>query len=136
MARNKYNVDETLETKFDISQLMRSLVYVKRYKGFFIRAFCFSMVSIICGLLLPLFTQNAIDVFIPQKAIGSLVLAGVAIIITVIIQAICNKLRSRSTARAGQAIIRDIRRDLFVHLQELPFDYFEDRKSTRLNSSH
>lgn len=127
MARNKYNVDESLETKFDISQLMRSMVYIKRYKALFIRAFCFSMVSIICGLLLPLFTQNAIDVYIPQKAIGALVLAGVAIIITVMIQAICNKLRSRSSARAGQAIIRDIRRDLFVHLQELPFDYFDSR---------
>ena len=85
MARNKYNVDETLETKFDISQLMRSMIYVKRYKGFFIKAFCFSMISIVCGLLLPLFTQNAIDEYIPNKAVGALLLAGAAIIITVII---------------------------------------------------
>jgi len=127
MARNKYNVDETLETKFDISQLMRSMVYVKRYKKLFIAAFCFSMISIICGLLLPLFTQNAIDEFIPNKDTKSLILAGVAIIFTVIFQAICNKKRSRATARAGQAIIRDIRRDLFVHLQDLPFDYFDSR---------
>lgn len=127
MARNKYNVDETLDTKFDLSQLMRSMVYVKRYKKFFIRAFCFSMTSIICGLLLPLFTQNAIDVYIPNKAVKSLLFAGAAIIITVIIQAVCNKMRSRSTARAGQAIIRDIRRDVFLHLQELPFDYFDSR---------
>ena len=35
MARNKYNVDETLENKFDISQLVRSLIYVKRYKKAF-----------------------------------------------------------------------------------------------------
>ena len=127
MARNKYDVDETLESKFDISQLVRSMVYVKRYGKLFAAAFCFSMVSIICGLLLPLFTQNAIDEFIPNKDIKALTIAGVAIIITVIIQAICNKKRSRATAKAGQAIIRDIRRDLFVHLQELPFDYFDSR---------
>ena len=127
MARNKYNVDETLETKFDISQLMRSMVYVKRYGKLFAAAFCFSMISIFCGLLMPLFTQNAIDKFIPNKDVKSLLIAGVLIIITVIAQAICNKKRSRATARAGQAIIRDIRRDLFVHLQELPFDYFDSR---------
>ena len=127
MARNKYNVDETLESKFDISQLIRSMVYVKRYGKLFAAAFCFSMVSIICGLLLPLFTQNAIDEFIPNKDVKSLTIAGVAIIITVIMQAICNKKRSRATAKAGQSIIRDIRRDLFVHLQELPFDYFDSR---------
>ena len=127
MARNKYNVDETLENKFDISQLVRSLIYVKRYKKLFVVAFCFSMVSIFCGLLLPLFTQNAIDEFIPNKDVRSLLIAGVLIIITVIVQAICNKSRSRATAKAGQGIIRDIRRDLFVHLQELPFDYFDSR---------
>ncbi|MBP3568890.1 MAG: ABC transporter ATP-binding protein [Lachnospiraceae bacterium] len=127
MARNKYNVDETLDSKFDISQLMRSMVYVKRYGKLFAAAFCFSMISIICGLLLPLFTQNAIDEYIPNKDVQSLVIAGILIIITVIAQAICNKKRSRATAKAGQAIIRDIRRDLFVHLQELPFDYFDSR---------
>ncbi len=127
MARNKYNVDETLDSKFDISQLMRSMVYVKRYKALFIKAFCFSMISIVCGLLLPMFTQNAIDTYIPNKEVASLLFAGGAIIITVIIQAICNKIKSRAQARAGQAIVRDIRRDLFVHLQELPFDYFDSR---------
>ena len=127
MARNKYNVDETLESKFDISQLVRSLVYVKRYGKLFAAAFCFSMISIVCGLILPLFTQNVIDEFIPNKAVKELVTAGIGIILMVIIQAICNKMRSRSTAKAGQAIIRDIRRDLFVHLQELPFDYFDSR---------
>ena len=127
MARNKYNVDETLENKFDISQLVRSLFYVKRYKKLFVAAFCFSMISIFCGLLLPLFTQNAIDEYIPNKDVKSLLIAGVLIIITVIAQAICNKSRSRATAKAGQGIIRDIRRDLFVHLQDLPFDYFDSR---------
>lgn len=132
MARNKYNVDETLDSKFDLSQLKRSLVYVKRYKSLFIKAFCFSMISIICGLLLPLFTQNVIDVFIPNKAIRDLLVVGFVIVITVIVQAICNKLRSRATAKAGQAIIRDIRKDLFVHLQELPFDYFDSRPNGKI----
>lgn len=127
MARNKYDVDETLDSKFDLSQLKRSLVYVKRYRALFARAFFFSMISIVCGLLLPLFTQDAIDEYIPNKAVRSLVIAGAAIILTVIVQAVCNKLRSRATAKAGQAVIRDIRRDLFVHLQELPFDYFDSR---------
>ena len=36
-------------------------------------------------------------------------------------------MRSRATAIAGQSIVKDIRTDLFVHLQELPFDYFDSR---------
>ena len=127
MARNKYNVDETLETEFNIQHLKRSFVYIKRYKKWFFGAFFFSMISIICGLVMPLFTAHAIDEQIPARDIKGLIIAGVSIVIIVIIQAFCNRYRSRCSAQAGQAIIRDIRRDLYVHLQELPFDYFDSR---------
>ena len=127
MARNKYNVDETLETEFNFKHLMRSFQYIKRYKKLFFGAFFFSMVSILCGLLMPLFTANAIDEMIPNKDIRSLVIAGLSLIVIVVVQALCNRFRSRCSALAGQAIIRDILRDLFTHLQELPFDYFDSR---------
>ena len=32
MARNKYDVDETLETKFDMKQIKRLFSYVGRYR--------------------------------------------------------------------------------------------------------
>ena len=69
MARNKFNVDETLETEFNAKHLVRSLHYIKKYKKLLIGAFCFSLTSSVCSLLLPLFTRNAIDVYIPNKAV-------------------------------------------------------------------
>ncbi|MBQ7016163.1 MAG: ABC transporter ATP-binding protein [Firmicutes bacterium] len=127
MARNKYNVDETLETQFNAKHLLRSLVYIKRYKKLLIGAFIFSAISIVCGLLMPLFTADAIDVMIPNKDIRGLVVAGISLVVIVIVQATCNRFRSRCSAIAGQAIVRDLRRDLYVHLQDLPFDYFDSR---------
>ena len=127
MARNKYNVDETLDQEFSFQHFKRAFVYVKRYKKLFFGAFFFSLASTVLGLLMPLFTQNAIDVMIPNKAVGSLIWCGVALVAIVASQAVCNRFRSRCTALAGQAIIRDIRRDLYVHLQDLPFDYFDSR---------
>ena len=127
MARNKYNVDETLETQFNAKHLLRSLVYIKRYKKLLIGAFIFSAISIVCGLLMPLFTADAIDEMIPNEDIKGLMIAGVSLIGIVIVQATCNRFRSRCSAIAGQAIVRDLRRDLYVHLQDLPFDYFDSR---------
>ena len=127
MARNKYNVDETLETQFNATHLLRSLVYIKRYKKLLIGAFIFSAISIVCGLLMPLFTADAIDEMIPNEDIKGLIIAGVSLIGIVIVQATCNRFRSRCSAIAGQAIVRDLRRDLYVHLQDLPFDYFDSR---------
>ncbi|MCR5153361.1 MAG: ABC transporter ATP-binding protein/permease [Lachnospiraceae bacterium] len=127
MARNTYNVDEDLEKGFDISQFKRSFVYIRRYKKPLIIAFIVSIIAIICGLILPLFTEHAIDTYIPDKDIKSLLIAGAGIVLTVIAQAICNKVRSRTVTIAGQSIIRDMRRDVYEHLQKLPFDYFDSR---------
>ena len=38
MARNRYDVDEVLETPFDFAHLKRSFVYIKKYKGKMITA--------------------------------------------------------------------------------------------------
>lgn len=127
MAKNKYNVDESLENGFDISQLKRSLVYVKRYRKNLSLVFVFSIVSIICSLIMPLFTEHVIDRYIPDKDIRRLLIAGGCIVLTVSLQAFCNKMKSRHTAIAGQAIVKDIRHDVYEHLQKLPFDYFDSR---------
>lgn len=127
MARNKFNVDEELDTPFDWGQFKRALVYIRRYRSLLISAFVVSVIGTICSLTMPLFTQHAIDRQIPNKDVKGLLMAALAIVVLVIIQAICSRFRSRFCARAGQAIIRDIRRDLYVHLQELPFDYFDSR---------
>ena len=127
MARNRFDVDEELVEEFDYRQLVRSLDYVKKYKGLFFGAFSFSMISVILGLLMPLFTKDAIDVMIPAKDVKSLIWCGIAVVAIIIAQAICNRMRSRFSAMACQAIILDIRRDLYVHLQYLPFDYFDSR---------
>ena len=50
MARNKFDVDETLETPFDIRHLKRSLVYAARYKKRIALSLTLSAVGVIIGL--------------------------------------------------------------------------------------
>ena len=56
MARNRYDVDEVLETPFDFAHLKRSFVYIKKYKGKMITALMLSVFAAISGLLGPLIT--------------------------------------------------------------------------------
>ena len=67
MARNRYDVDEVLETPFDFRHLKRSFVYMKKYKGKMILALVLSVFAAVSGLLAPLITQYALDNTIPQK---------------------------------------------------------------------
>lgn len=127
MARNRYDVDEVLETPFDFAHLKRSLVYIKKYKGKMITALMLSVFAAISGLLGPLITQYALDNTIPQKNMGQLVLLTLAFIGTIAVSITFSTIRSRIMTVVGQDIIFDIRTDLFKHLQELPFEYYDNR---------
>lgn len=127
MARNRYDVDEVLETPFDFAHLKRSFVYIKKYKGKMITALVLSVFAAISGLLGPLITQYALDNTIPQKNMGQLVLLTLAFIGTIAVSITFSTIRSRIMTVVGQDIIFDIRTDLFKHLQELPFEYYDNR---------
>lgn len=127
MVRNRYDVDEVLETPFDFAHLKRSFVYIKKYKGKMITALMLSVFAAISGLLGPLITQYALDNTIPQKNMGQLVLLTLAFVGTIAVSITFSTIRSRIMTVVGQDIIFDIRTDLFKHLQELPFEYYDNR---------
>lgn len=92
-----------------------------------ITALALSVFAAISGLLGPLITQYALDNTIPQKNMGQLVLLTLAFVGTIAVSITFSTIRSRIMTVVGQDIIFDIRTDLFKHLQELPFEYYDNR---------
>ena len=127
MARNKFNIDEDLDTPFDLKQLKRSFRYMKKYKKNLILALVFSVISVILGLLPPYMSKIVIDDLIPGKDIKTLILLGVGLTAVFVIVVLCNRKRARLNAVTGQSVVADIRSDLFRHLQKLSFDYYDSR---------
>ncbi len=128
MARNKFDVDETLETPFDIRHLKRALVYVGRYKKKVALSLTLSAIAVIIGLLSPLIVQNAIDNYMNStETIPQLILSGVGVLACIVISVIFAKLRSKMMTEVGQNIVYDIRKDLFEHMQRLSFEYYDSR---------
>lgn len=132
MARNKFDIDENLESPFDIKHFRRALVYIKRQKKPMIVAFLLSALSAAIGLTAPLIMRHVIDVTIPEKDVLSLVGWSALLLITIVVSVILATFRSRIMTRVGQDIIFDIRGDLFKHLQELPFKYYDDRPQGKI----
>lgn len=54
MARNKFDIDETLETPFDIRHLKRALKYAGKYKGKIFLSLTLSAVAAVVGLFAPM----------------------------------------------------------------------------------
>lgn len=125
--RNTYREDEVLETPFDFHHLLRASVYIKKYLGKMILALTLSAIGGITALFGPMLTQKALDEAIPNKDMRMLVTLVVTLLCTYAVSVLFTTIRSRIMVRVGQGIIYDIRKDLFAHLQKLPFQYYDDR---------
>ena len=127
MARNRYDVDETLETPFSLHHFKRSLVYVAEHKKKMIAALAISAAGTLFGLLTPLLTQYALDVSIPNRDIPQLLLVCAAVLLCIVTDVLMARKRAYMMAEITQSIIYEIRLDLFAHLQKLPFSYYDNR---------
>ena len=137
MARNKFDVDEVLETPFDIRHLKRSLVYAAKYKKRIAVALILSALGSVIGLLSPMIVQNAIDNYMipvdqsaavsPDDRVKYIILSGVAVFACIVVSVIFAKIRSVMMTKVGQNIVYDIRKDLFEHMQRLSFEYYDSR---------
>ncbi|MBC6315480.1 ABC transporter ATP-binding protein [Listeria grandensis] len=127
MARNKFNVDEELESEFNIAHLKRIMVFVKPYrKAIYVTLFVILLANV-ATMLGPYLTKVVIDNAIPNKNMTLLAWIGVVFVLSVIVTGICMWYRIGSITRIGQDILKDMRASIFEHLQKLPFAYFDSR---------
>ena len=127
MARNRFDVDENLETPFNIKHLLRAGTYIGRHKKKMVLSLIYSAVSAAAALVGPLLVQRGINVSVPNKDWKELVLLSVCMLAAIITSIMFGRARSRHMISVGQDIVYDIRKDLFAHLQKLPFQFYDDR---------
>lgn len=126
-GRNTYKEDEILETPFDFRHLLRASVYIRKYVGKMAVALIFSAIGGVAGLFSPMIVARALDVAIPQKDEKQLFMLVGLLVGIYVFSILFTTIRSRIMVRVGQDMIYDIRKDLFGHLQKLPFQYYDDR---------
>lgn len=127
MARNKYDVDEILEDSFDINQVKRLLGYLKPYRKRFISVAFMMLSASAFTMLIPQFFQRVMDICIPQKDMKGIAFYSFLTLLAALYSAVSLRYKIKHTNLIGQQIIHDIRYDIFEHLQELPFSYYDDR---------
>ncbi|WP_322171244.1 ABC transporter ATP-binding protein [Acutalibacter caecimuris] len=127
MARNRFDVDENLETPFNIKHLLRAGTYIGRHKKKMALSLVYSAVSAAAALVGPLLIQRGINVSVPNRDVKELVVLSVCMLAAIITSILFARVRSKYMIEVGQEIIYDIRKDLFAHLQKLPFQFYDDR---------
>ena len=127
MARNKYDVDEILEDSFDVKQLKRLAGYITPYKKQMALVLFLMLSASALGMLIPRFIMTVMDVCIPEKNMKEIwMYAGFTILIA-LYTSLSLRTKIKLMTYVGQNIIHSLRYDIFSHLQELPFSYYDER---------
>lgn len=127
MGRNTYKQDEYLEEPFNFKHLLRASSYIKKYWKKMALALFLSALGGIIVLFAPMINQKALDESIPNNDVRELVLLCILLVTVFALSVVFTTIRSKIMVNVSQSIIFDIRKDLFAHLQKLPFQYYDDR---------
>ena len=127
MARNKYDVDEILEESFDFDQFKRLMAYLKPYRKRFFSVAVMMLTASAFTMLIPQFFLRIMDVCIPAKDMRGVAFYSGLTFIAALYSAISLRYKIKHTNIIGQQIIHDLRSDIFEHLQDLPFSYYDNR---------
>lgn len=104
---------------------LRLLKYAKRYWFYLLISSIFmSLVSALTALTAYLVKPVLDDIFV-KKDTNMLKLLPLAILAIYLLKSIFDFLQSYLISYAGQGVIRDIRQDLYSHIQELPVSFFK-----------
>ena len=132
MARNKFDVDESLESPFNAGHLKRVFHYIGRHKWKMLLALLLSACASVVGLFSPKITEHVLNVIVPNKQVDRLLPIAAAYLAVIAVSIVFTVIRSRMMAKVSQEIIYDIRKDLFAHLQRLPFSYYDSRPAGKI----
>ena len=127
MARNRYDMDEVLEDSFDISQLKRLGAYVSPYKTKMATVIVLMLSASAATMLVPIFFQRIMDIYIPEKDMRGILTVSLLTLAVAAYSGIAMRFKIKIMSTVGQNIIHALRTDIFNHLQELPFSYYDDR---------
>lgn len=127
MARNTFDQDETLQEEFNWHHYQRLGKYIAPYKRPVTKALLVIIFANMLAMLGPYFTKLAIDRYLPNQDVKGLVLMSLLFLLSLIGIGWSMRYRIYHITEIGQNILKDMRYDIFSHLQTLPFSYFDNR---------
>jgi len=132
MAATPASDEHTQGRKFDARLARRLFAYVRPWRLLVVAAV--GLISVQAGLQLvgPLLTRWVIDTALPARDIGVVTLASLAFALVLVLQFGITYAETLLTALLGQRVMRDLRRELFAHLQRLPVSFFDRSPVGRL----
>ena len=129
---NVYKEDEDISIQLDKKQIGIAFSYILKYRKKLFGTLLIIMLGILVANVTPYILKLVFDDVIPQKNYTMLYVCGGVLLALVAISTFVNDYRMKQMNIVGQSIIYDIRKDLFAHIQKLPFTFFDTRPQGKI----
>lgn len=118
--------------------LKRFISYYKPHKKMFALDMLASLLISVIGMVYPVVTNKMLNEYIPQKMYTTIVIAGIIVLALYIIRMLLRYFVQYYGHIIGVHMQSQMRKDLFAHLEKLPFRFFDNNETgkimTRLTS--
>ena len=114
--------------------IKRFMQYYKPHKKMFILDLCAAFLISMCDLIYPIITRNMLNDYIPNRQLRLLITSAIVLLGIYIVKMLLNYFVTYFGHMVGVHMQADMRREVFNHLQKLPFSYYDEHETGTIMS--
>jgi ATP-binding cassette subfamily B protein len=124
--------DDALGKAYDSKLMRRLLVYTRPYRALMYGAFALLCVEGGVQVVGPLLTRRVIDVAVPAHDMHIVATCTAFLLLALMAEFVTSYGQTWLTSLLGQRVMRDLRMEIFEHLQRLSVSFFDRNPAGRL----
>ena len=137
MKLRAQGMQETIEAARDPRHaLTRLLPYLSPFKGMLIAVCGMIVIYTVLGLIGPYLMGVAIDRFIVVKELAGLAKISLWMLVIYLLNNLFQAVSAWLMADVSQRALKQLRRDLFSHMQTLPVSFFDGKPAGEESEEH
>ena len=112
--------------------LKRFVAYYKPHKKMLTLDMLAALLISVIGMVYPIVTNKMLNEYIPQKMYTTIVIAGIVVLALYVLRMLLRYFVQYYGHVIGVKMQSQMRRDLFAHLQRLPFRFYDNNETGRI----
>lgn len=114
--------------------LKRFIAYYKPHKKLFFMDMLASLLVSLIGMLYPIITRNMLNDYVPNHKMNLIVMWGLALLGLYFVRMLLRYFVQFYGHMVGTYMQSEMRKDMFMKLQKLPFSYFDNHETGKIMS--
>ncbi len=114
--------------------LKRFFQYYKAERSIFIKDMAASFAVAVIGLVYPVVTRSMLNTYIPDRNVKMIIISGTSVLLIYVIRMLLQYFIQYQGHMMGVRIQAQMRRDLFDHLETLPYKFYDNHETGKIMS--